>query len=346
MMRSAVVLFSFLVALALILSVWPQHVQRGFKLCCSSLVTVPLERPNGAYNGAYNSRDGRGNATWLNLGKGTRVHNGSIVHNNVGRSDIGGTLPSKVHVGGTPPPKIQVLLGDLRIVLLITTQFSHKDIQFLERCWPSAIKNSAILANADIFVMASGRPPQGLLGALFRGMKLTVKFHSNLGPQAKATDAVRLAMHSKQLVKYDWLIRVNPDVLILEDEWLVRTMHDRQVDGIFADCLYQNCSRNCTRALVHTDFFAVRPRSVNFENFHAMNGNAETIATKVFNKIIRSGHDRWLPDARRSKNLGKNNGTRGACHVSGGPHVPVLHAHSLVKQCPLRRGEPKDRYLD
>jgi hypothetical protein len=79
-------------------------------------------------------------------------------------------------------------------------------------------------------------------------------------------------VEEKWFDEYDWVIRLNPDVLILDDKWLLEIMRNSSIDGIFQDC---------TVCLLHTDFFAVRPRAVNSILVDkSKNGNAELHATK------------------------------------------------------------------
>lgn len=297
----------------------------------TALMTLRSERPKGVYYVG----NGHRNTTWL-----------SPVRSNDNISAVGGITPSLAHarLPGWQPGQASGL-HDLRIILFITTHLSELHMQFLQKCWPSAIQNSAILEYVDIFFMTTKQPPKGLLETLFRGRKVTVKIHQNFGKQRGASSAMILALEGQWFAKYDWFIRVNPDVLILEDEWLIQTMHDREVDGIFVDCLHHNCSKHCEKAWVHTDFFAVRPKSIGDKAFskHRHIENAETLATKAFSGIIGSGHARWLPEADSRKPA--KHGPGAWCRVRGGPHVPVLHAHSLLKQCPLKKGEPIDRYL-
>ena len=33
--------------------------------------------------------------------------------------------------------------------------------------------------------------------------------------------------------RYDWVVRLNPDVMLVRDDWLLKTMSDPTVDGIF-----------------------------------------------------------------------------------------------------------------
>ena len=55
---------------------------------------------------------------------------------------------------------------------------------------------------------------------------------------------------------YDWLMQVNPDVLICADGWLIQTMLNTSIDMIVHECFPEqiNGKDNIT---LHTDFFAI-----------------------------------------------------------------------------------------
>mmetsp|Transcript_17696 Transcript_17696/g.39229 ORF Transcript_17696/g.39229 Transcript_17696/m.39229 type:complete len:140 (-) Transcript_17696:464-883(-) len=118
---------------------------------------------------------------------------------------------------------------------------------------------------------------------------------------------------------YDWIVRLNPDVLIRDDEFLLRTMRNESVDGIFAMC--PNPGR------VHTDFFAVRPKVIAEGAFHCPqlppHFTAELQAMDEFGPIIKAKRHVWLPNVR-------HNGV--ACRILG-RDAPVVHDHALLDQC-------------
>lgn len=53
------------------------------------------------------------------------------------------------------------------------------------------------------------------------------------------------------------------------------------------------CTSACTHALVHSDFFAFRPREVQFQNESHI-AHAETYTTRIFRDTITRGHDAWI----------------------------------------------------
>jgi hypothetical protein len=76
---------------------------------------------------------------------------------------------------------------------------------------------------------------------------------ANLGP--------KLAFQYGWFDNYDWVLRINPDVLIRNSTWIHQTMQDPTVEGIVVNChgeFYDKRKRQ-----LHTDFFAVRPMAMN-----------------------------------------------------------------------------------
>jgi len=227
-------------------------------------------------------------------------------------------------------------LDNIRVLLYITTHLPDLHVQFLRKCWPGLISNSALLQHADVLLFAGGSLPTDILEDVFRGKNVRVQQYKNPGYQEGAMLAMEAATSGHWFDGYDWVIRLNPDVLILEDEWLIKTLADDGVDGIFANCFDSPCTSHCTEHLVNSDFYAVRPSQLGPASFIETAGleTAELQVSAAFGNIMEAGRDRWVPGTEMA----------GSCRIHG-PGVPVLHAHSVLNQCPLAKGEPKDRDL-
>ena len=121
---------------------------------------------------------------------------------------------------------------------------------------------------------------------------------------------------------YDWVLRINPDVIIKNDTWLRATMNNPEVDGIFTDCYSRNCNRFCMNNLYHSDFFAFRPHTIPFPSFSETKGvNTEKHLTTIFRKFIaKKGRDRWLQGSKQ----------RGQCRVI---HRDIIHDHAYSQNC-------------
>jgi len=225
-------------------------------------------------------------------------------------------------------------LDNIRVLVYIPTHLPEAHVDFLRKCWPSLIDNSVLLQHADMLLFTAREPPSDVLQDGFRGKKVRVERYNNTGYQQGAMLAMETATVNRWFDGYDWIIHVNPDVLILDDEWLIKTMLDDGVDGIFANCFdYSPCSQNCFLSVVNSDFFAVRPLHLgptSFTEVHA--SNAEFQVTAIFRDIVDQGRDRWI--------AGTN--MKGSCRIRG-HGVAVLHAHSVLSQCPLAKGQPENR---
>eukprot|EP00585_Thalassiosira_rotula_P011094 CAMPEP_0196154208 /NCGR_PEP_ID=MMETSP0910-20130528/38464_1 /TAXON_ID=49265 /ORGANISM="Thalassiosira rotula, Strain GSO102" /LENGTH=145 /DNA_ID=CAMNT_0041418171 /DNA_START=10 /DNA_END=447 /DNA_ORIENTATION=+ len=120
---------------------------------------------------------------------------------------------------------------------------------------------------------------------------------------------------------YDWIVRVNPDVIIRDDSQLWDIMnHDENATGILV-----NCIQSVAHPVVHTDFFAIQPRVLLRENLISR-GSAEKNAEKVFTNAIKKsivgeGNHRWL-DAARPKRMVCRAGFERDMRTT-----PVLHYH-------------------
>ena len=75
-------------------------------------------------------------------------------------------------------------------------------------------------------------------------------------------------------------VRVNPDVIIRDDAWLLQTMHNSDVDGIFTDCdrnwtvvdgkkcsVAEGAGRRCLDSQIQSDFFGFRPSAIGNNSF-------------------------------------------------------------------------------
>jgi hypothetical protein len=187
----------------------------------------------------------------------------TVTQQNVHNPDDGTTR------GGRPP----------KVLLYITTLFSDQHVGYFDCCWPALMEDSLLLPNVDVQVFSNNetRLPDEYVDrvtALFRnnpsfrfrfptrGDLRSVKQQSQGRRKASAhigaNLGLQLGFREGWFDGYDWLIRINPDVLIRNSTWIVRQLHDPTADGIFVDCGDNRSYLNRTTKF-HTDFFAVRP---------------------------------------------------------------------------------------
>jgi len=243
--------------------------------------------------------------------------------------------------------KAEKSLDDIRVLLYVTTHLSVDHLDFLRACWPALIANSVLLQHADVLLFTAEDVPEDV-HSIFRNNSLRVQKYDNPGYQEGAKLAMKWLTENSVYADYDWVIRVNPDVLILDDDWLIQNMLDDDVGGIFADCAADKvkCWQYCVNGtMTNSDFFAVRTMHLKpwlFTDLKGADGkpcwNAECEVHVAFESIRLSGRDRWIQGTRMDGAHG------GDCRIRG-DNVPVLHAHTVVQQCPLAKGEPADRNI-
>ncbi len=260
--------------------------------------------------------------------------------------------------GNEPQRLHNASLGNLKVLLFITTIFSDNHVTFFSCCWPKLMKQSKLLPNVHVMIFANNNtaiPSSHIesVETLFRGnpsyqLKYApenelkaieeqghkpnrFQYGANLGP--------KLGFQFGWFENYDWVIRINPDVLIRNSTWLLQTMLDRNVEGIFANC-------NGIHNRIHTDFFAVRPKSL--RTYHDDNDfpfshmelepwsapvnssrkhyyNHEGTAYKYFFPMVEANKHRYLEDADDSN---------GRCRVRG-DRSSVFHGHGSCRSDPL-----------
>lgn len=205
-------------------------------------------------------------------------------------------------------------VGGLRVLTFITSHFSPDHIRCLQNRWPNVIAHSRLLQNSDFLVFATGPTNQTLLKQIFgNSTNLHIHEEPNPGYQEGAILALKIAAERRWFAPYDWVIRLNPDVLILNDTDILSNIMNPNVDGIFIDCY-----NNSPGILLHTDWFAFRPSALPNSTFLESNfsTNAETQFTYDMKPILDSKQFIWLPGARPF--IHQN------CHVFGDAVVHVF----------------------
>jgi hypothetical protein len=227
------------------------------------------------------------------------------------------------------------------VLIYITTVFSDEHQRYLRCCWPQLLSQSRLFKNAhfmifsnnvttvdetllaeirDMFLdnnvksfefkFADGTPELELY------MELILKEEKRGGRrewghamQYGATMAMSIGFSVGWFQPFDWIVRVNPDVLIRQSDFLVDNVDDPFIDAVILWCNPKE---------IHTDFFAVRPKAVapdafsNITVFHA-----ETTATNEFKRIIEARRYIVVPDVQPSRRF---------CRIRG-PTAAVYHVH-------------------
>jgi hypothetical protein len=205
------------------------------------------------------------------------------------------------------------------ILLYITSHLSQSHEEFLHRCWPYVLSNSKLVQMADVKVFLNGDlERQSADAAVFRYVfrekvrqnKFSMHQVENTGYQEGAIAAMSTGHKSGWFEGYDWVVRVNPDVIIRNDTWILETIMSSDIEnvsGIFVDCDgYCKKKTHCDPGLrfrIHSDFTVFKPSALSPNLFWNESDNAEYMNRIAFLSIVEQGQDRWLvdsvPDIRR-----------------------------------------------
>ena len=128
---------------------------------------------------------------------------------------------------GVPRP----LVG--RVLLYVTTHASELHLSFWRR-WPEML-SQAPLHDFDVFVYFTNPHPPN---EWFHTLPL-IGHHigTNPGYQQGAIQAVHDTAMIPITVGYDWIIRLNPDALLLDFQPTYHLMQDPDTDAILGNCL-------------------------------------------------------------------------------------------------------------
>ena len=246
--------------------------------------------------------------------------------------------------------------SDVKLAIYMTTHLSQVHLSFLP-CWYDAVQRLEIFRYADLILYTPSTldpvSPDVLQQLPFPSHNIIIKYYNNTGYQNGAIQAMIdpfLMENNNQdqmswFDNYDWVIRLNPDVLIRNDTWLIQTMMNRSIDAIFHDChnriLYPSQDHPSTLPKpipkFHTDFTAFRPSAIQRDlvlstpvatykvHQNRSISNAEQHLTKALWNIYQSERFVYVQ--------GGENSVPGRCRIEG-IHSPILHVHELVEYCP------------
>ena len=260
--------------------------------------------------------------------------------------------PSASSTSSTSMTNNKTILGDLKVLVFMTTHMSSQHEMYLRSCWPRALKNSKLLQSSDIAVYLN--PPfqqrqtsMQLLKNTFAHQNLTIHLYNNtrndaeplsaatantgtetksktnafsswfqtksmiqkqnkamsIIKQSGAMDALQQASKHNWFQNYDWIIRLNPDVIIRNDTWMLDTiLHDPSASGLFINCFQEYPTRGYK---LHTDFFAVKTQDLPRGAFqHPQGRNAEMAFTMdVQETILDQKKHRWVPGAGPKRDI-------------------------------------------
>jgi hypothetical protein len=232
----------------------------------------------------------------------------------------------------------------VKLAIYMTTHLPQKHVQYFP-CWYDAIQRLEIFKYADLILYTSTPPTVAQLQQL-PFQNVIVKLYNNTGYQNGAIQAmidpfVNINTTGTWFDEYDWVIRLNPDVLIRHDTWLIQAMLNTSNDGIFHECFNSN-NYSKSNPKLHSDFYAFRPKALNRQLLSQQQQpqsstnnytNAEYHITHLFRNIYNSKRFQFVHGAMNSR--------PGTCRIEG-IHSPVVHTHDLWQYCPYYYNVTKD----
>ena len=215
----------------------------------------------------------------------------------------------------------------LRTLLYVTTHLSEWHTSGLRCLWPAAARRARLLRDAVVF--NSGRPATAaqlaaVAAAFPRYNNRSVEIFSAEATRQVHRKAFTLGSTKKQMGAilalseaeargwfdgYDWVVRLNPDVIVSEDRFLRTHMARDGIDAVLAFCGRSSPSRTTSR--VHTDFMAWRPATLPRGQF-ALPPNATTVCAQP--GVMECNAERHAPSRPSSRRAA----TRSCPRHSGG----------------------------
>jgi len=199
-----------------------------------------------------------------------------------------------------------------RILMYVTTHLSSHHVTWL-KCWPAHVWPSLPrLHYADVLMYVSLKNGTAEDKSTAKSMAITLlaawpnprkslQFDDNPGYQRGAMKAMWDAVRERWFKGYDWVIRINPDVLIYDEKPTLRLMEPASTWAVLCNCRHpprDSClSSGCTIGVVHTDFLVVRPEKLRgdaFADWRTFRDIAEMQAAQALKNIVDAKADAWL----------------------------------------------------
>lgn len=269
---------------------------------------------------------------------------------------------------GPPGPKI---------LIYMTTHLSDRQVRFFP-CWEAARRRFHFLRTADLFLFTSKEPRKKVASTLkrvFGHYTLHVETPNQtaldqMKDGARQLGAIQAMLspfetkHRHWFSGYDWVIRLNPDVLIRDDRWLLQALKNPNIGAIVHNCWYYvedqaKISTNLSEGTAYkfnTDFAAFRPLAL--EPWAFLNttinprDNAELHFTRGLHwSGLRVGNEVMLsPDIFAATNgslkityMPDIDQDGDKCRVLG-KKSPVIHHHEIAKHCPNYFGATDNKW--
>ena len=187
-----------------------------------------------------------------------------------------------------------------RVLLVLTTSGSGGHSRALQCAGSLSGPRPAFLRHAEVRLHATAPPDAAFAERFERAFPVNARTVVVTPPQRhgqneQVIDTFLHALRPTALARYDWVLVSNADVVIANATRLAAMLADPQTWAVLANCNPdKRCTTGCIHGLVHSDFFAFRPREVRFHNETLLEQHAETYVTQIFYPAIARKHDAWI----------------------------------------------------
>ena len=216
-----------------------------------------------------------------------------------------------------------------RILIFFATAASESHAHYL-RCWsrllpqlPGSLANSDVLVyiGAELNTSEVDRWNAIVTSFSTNGRAARAEFGDSHPLQPGAMLPMHLALTRGWLRQYDWVLRLNPDVLVHDGSHLESAFRSLKWWAVLAFCnttAFTNCE-------VHTDAYAFRPSELDEQSHASWNstGRYESFAcSSVFRRAIAESRVAWLTGNKLKY-----------CRLSGAGGL--VHHHRSLDSCPV-----------
>jgi len=187
-----------------------------------------------------------------------------------------------------------------RVLLVLTTSGSGGHSRALQCTGDLARQRPALLRHAEVRLHSTGALDARFAERFERAFPthartVVVTPPQRRGQNEQVIDTFLHALQPATLARYDWVLVSNADVVIANATRLTAMLANPETWAVLANCNPdRRCTTGCIHGLVHSDFFAFRPREVRFHNETVLEQHAETYVTQIFYRAIALKHDAWI----------------------------------------------------
>ena len=243
----------------------------------------------------------------------------------------------------------------MRVLLFVTTHLSPTHKQFLSTCWRQML-SQPFFQDADvIFYLTEAMTRASDLEPLSQFPKAHVTSGvKGLLPWARGQGPATAAMHDPHMFgiwsKYDWVIRLNPDVIVYHPDRLQRYMESPDVDAVLGSCSAPSTDPLDRRVM--SDFVVFRPDRINLTTaVHRRSNNegqmqelnAENDLSYIVRPIVERNRSVWIYEKASGNSCRTKVGTKERReivhdHNAGACTRPTRWAHLNGSSSPLAGG--------